>query len=145
MSIARLLPRAKGALGIASLWGGIWAVGGLASLLFLPGAPSLPLDLMLRMAARLGLSGFMLGGVFSVVLSSVYRDRSLIDIRTGRFTLLGAIVAAPFWPGAFLMAGAFGALSAWTSIKLAKSAEEQIPSPAEMEKLGDPGLSQTVT
>ncbi len=85
-----------------------------------------------------GTLGFVIGGAFSGVLTYAYRNRSFADIKAGRFALLGAVVAAVFFPGSPVMAAMFGALSAGTTIKLAQSAAEPLESGAGQQLLDAP-------
>jgi len=122
----RLWRRLRGALGIATLWGTAWFVGGLAVLSVSAWTGAVPWDLILGTAARLGRIGFFTGGAFSGLLTFAYRDRSFSEINTVRFALGGAAIAALLSPGMAVMAGIFGGVTAATSIKLAKRASSPL-------------------
>ena len=118
----RLFKRLRGALGVATLWGGVWFLGGLLFAGLLGLSTGVSWEPLLRMSVRLGLVGFFSGGAFAGYLTYAYRNRRLADISTVRVAFVGGVVGALLSPGMAATAGIFGALAAATSIKAAKSA-----------------------
>ena len=55
-----------------------------------------PWRFILYVAANFGVGGFVAGGAFSAFLRVAYRDRSLLEIKVGRFALGGAVTAGLF-------------------------------------------------
>ena len=121
---SRIWKRLRGAVGVASLWGATWFAGAVTSLFLL--GPSLPADVVLRLALRAGLTGFLAGGAFSGALAYVFRNKQLSDVRAGGFVLLGAVVAGLLFPGAPIFGAMSGVAAAGVTIKLAKSAREPL-------------------
>ena len=146
--------RIRGAFGNALVWGASWFGVGFALL-----APIHLLDLLpvgdpwrviLSVSANLGVVGFLVGGGFSAFVSFAYRDRSLLEIRTGRFALWGAVVAGFLSPivshvaimptglgvslGDLVAGGVFtavlGGITAGATIMLAKNATRRLAQPA---------------
>ena len=126
MFLKRFWRRLRGALGIATLWGTAWFVGGLAVLSVSAWTGTIPWDIVLGMAARLGRLGFFTGGAFSGLLTFAYRNRSFSEINTVRFALGGAAIAALLSPGMAIMTGVFGGVTAAISIQLAKRASDPL-------------------
>lgn len=118
--------RLRGALGVATLWGTVWFVGGwaLVAILGMPG--ELAFDQLLRITARFGLLGFFSGGAFSGYLTFSHRNRALSDISTTRVAVAGALVAGLLSPGMAVITGLFGGVCAATCIALAKSAADPL-------------------
>ncbi len=127
--------RLRGALGLALTWGVTWAIaagliGGLATsaVLMLRGHfPPVPL-LMAAFALAGGISGFVSGAGFALLLTTSARRRTLEDINPLQFGLLGAIPAAVFgWilfrqAGPALVATGLGFVAATGSLVLARRA-----------------------
>ena len=122
MFLKRLMKRLRGALGVATLWGGVWFLGGLLFSGLLGLTTGLPWPALLGMAGTMGRIGFLTGGAFSAYLTFGYRNKSLAEISTARVARVGGLVAAVLSPGMAATAGLFGALAAATSIRAAKSA-----------------------
>ncbi len=148
------LRRLRGAVGNALVWGASWFGTGLAVLSpihllgLLPVAN--PWQVIFSVSANLGVVGFLVGGGFSAFLSLAYRDRSLLEIRAGRFAVGGAVVAALLSPivkyvavmstglgvslGDLVVGGVFpavlGGITAGATIKLAQNASRRLAQPA---------------
>lgn len=137
------LRRLRGALGLAITWGITWAIaagliGGLATsaVMILRGHfPPVPL-LMAAFALAGGISGFVSGAGFALLLTTSARRRTLDDLNPLQFGLLGAIPAAVFgWilfrqAGLALVATGFGFVAATGSLILARRADaREIESP----------------
>jgi hypothetical protein len=110
--LREILTRIRGAIGNAFVWAAAWAVGSIVLLtLFVilgidPVIP--PGAAVLRIAARFGLTGFVVGAGFSGFLAYVYRDERITSIRSAPFILGGAVVSAIVAP----MAGASAVIGA---------------------------------
>ena len=129
------LRRLRGALGLAATWAVTWAIaagviGGLATsaVLILRGHfPPVPM-LMGAFALAGGISGFVSGAGFALLLTTSARRRTLDDLNPLHFGLLGAIPAAVFgWvlfrqAGLALVATGFGFVAATGSLVLARRA-----------------------
>ena len=149
-----LIRRIRGALGSALTWGLSWlgaslVLNSVVHLVWGFPLPS-PWQYILYSAVNSGITGFLTGGAFSAYLGLAYRNRTILDIRVGRFALGGAIVAgllspvinlsAGLWarasglpllaalgPG-IIWASLFGGVTAGAMIKLAQGASRQIAS-----------------
>lgn len=129
------LRRLRGALGLAVTWGVTWAIaagliGGLATsaVLILSGHfPPVPL-LIGAFGLAGGISGFVSGAGFALLLTTSARRRTLDDINPIQFGILGAIPAAVVgWllfhqAGLALVATGFGFVAATGSLVLARRA-----------------------
>lgn len=133
-----ILTRIRGAIGNAFVWAAAWAVGSIVLLtLFVilgidPVIP--PGAAVLRIAARFGLTGFVVGAGFSGFLAYVYRDERITSIRSAPFILGGAVVSAIVAP----MAGAsavIGAILGGATAGLTLTAAKRV----ERHALGDGG------
>ena len=122
-----LFRKIRGALGNAVVWGVGWFGVGLALLTVASVGGLLPLVTtvgdVLRLAGYVGAAGFATGGAFSLYIAIAYRNRTLADIRPGRFALAGAVIAGAasiVVGGAVLPAAALGGLTGFGTIKLAQ-------------------------
>ncbi len=89
-----LLRKLRGALGTALTWAVAWTVGGFALITFVyvvgPGLDGMPFwDIAPSLALRVGMSGFIGGGIFSAVLGVIHRRRELGDLNPARMGLWG--------------------------------------------------------
>jgi hypothetical protein len=130
------LRRLRGALGLAVTWGITWAVasgviGGLASsLILILRGHFLPPVIMLMGAFALagGLSGFVSGAGFALLLTTSARRRTLEELNPFKFGVLGAIPAALVGvlvfheAGLAIIATGFGFVAATGSLILARRA-----------------------
>ena len=102
------LQRIRGAVGVGLTWAVGWGVvGGLLGLFFLAlgSGPAIALALFTDSA----LTGFLLGGCFSVVLALEGRGRAFDEISLLRFTTWGALGGLLLWaPMALGLLGAAG-------------------------------------
>lgn len=102
-----LLIKLRGALGMAVSWAVGWGVLGFGvisvSVAFLGGGSDF-WSTVAPLTALTGLSGFVGGTVFSLVLGTGYRRRRLGELKPGRMALWGA-GAALFIPAALLGVG----------------------------------------
>ena len=97
-----ILRRIRGALGNALVWAVSWVAGGTAvlGLLHLTGVFQLadPSEIFSFFVPVLGMTGFLTGLAFSAYLPLAYRDHTVLEIRTGRFVLGGAVIAGLICP-----------------------------------------------
>lgn len=119
----RMLRRIRGALGNSVAWAVSWVIGGTAvlGLLHLTGLFQLadPSEIFSFFVPVLGMTGFLTGIAFSTYLSFAYRDQSVLEIRTGRFVLAGAVIAGLICPLVILLSPLAPELEASTRILLA--------------------------
>ena len=133
------------------VWGTAWFGAGFAlwTFIYLMGVPLPspdPWRFILYVAANFGVGGVLAGGAFSAFLRVAYRDRSLLEIRVGRFALGGAVIAGLFSStltalarmsigtamplGDLILMGVFGAflggVTAGGTIKLAQRATRKL-------------------
>jgi hypothetical protein len=83
----------RGALGMAVMWGLGWAVVTsvvMSLALLVWGDPGFFWDTLSALSALAGFSGFVGGAVFSTVLGTVHRRRSLGELKPFRMALWGA-------------------------------------------------------
>ena len=140
------LRRLRGALGLAVTWGITWAIaagliGGLltSGVLLLRGHLP-PVGLLIgAFALAGGISGFVSGAGFALLLTTSARRRTLDDLNPIQFGLLGAIPAAVFgWllfrqAGLALVGTAFGFVAATGSLVLARRANtKELESPGRL-------------
>lgn len=118
-----MLRRIRGAVGNAVAWAVSWVAGGTAvlGLLHLTGLFQLadPSEIFTFFVPVLGMTGFLTGVAFSAYLPLVYRDQSVLGIRTGRFVLGGAVVAGLICPLVVLLSPLAPELGASARILLA--------------------------
>lgn len=153
----RILRRIRGALGNAVTWGLSWIAGGTSvlGLLHLTGLFRLadPSEIFTFLVPVLGVTGFLTGIAFSTFLTLAFRDQHVLEIRTGRFALGGAVIAGLICPlivfasplapalGASttillateLWTVALGSLTAGTSLKLAQRSSRNLSDAASAE------------
>jgi hypothetical protein len=101
------LRKLRGALGMAVSWAVGWGVLGFGVIsvsVVLLGDPNQFWETVGPLTALTGLSGFVGGAVFSLVLGAGYRRRRLGELKPGRMALWGA-GAALFIPAALLGVG----------------------------------------
>jgi hypothetical protein len=107
--MGNFLRRIRGALGNALTWGVAWFTGGLAIAtgLFLTGLypASAGWLVALAIAKNVGVTGFLTGGVFSLYLGVVHRQRQLHELRAGRLAFAGAVIAAVLSVGTLVLNG----------------------------------------
>jgi hypothetical protein len=153
-SMKAFLRRLRGAIGNALAWAISWFGASLALLSAMKLVGALPAwELVLYVAANIGVTGLLTGGVFSAFLRAAYADRPLLSIRVGRLALAGAAIAATCTPlvglvlrslagqaivAADLLAGAplaavLGALTAGGTIHVAQREARRLASGATAE------------
>lgn len=141
--MTRFLRRVRGVLGNALTWGIAWFAAGLAItttlLLIGPRPASAGWWVVFAIAKTVGVTGFITGGVFSLYLGVVHRDRQLHELRAGRLALAGGVIASGLSVGLLvangglilpmqavigegLIAAALGALTAGGTIRLSQRA-----------------------
>ena len=133
--ISSNLRRLRGAFGLAVTWAVTWAIaagltGGIATstVLWLRGMHAPVVQLIIAFALAGGISGFVSGAGFALLLTTSARRHTLGDLNPIQFGLLGAIPAAIFgWvlfrqAGLALVATGFGFVAATGSLILARRA-----------------------
>ena len=133
--MANLVRRLRGAVGIALTWGGAWAVIGVALALGIgilrPGEID-PGEGPVKVAAVLGLAGFLSGLGFAGLLAFGERRRTIRDLSLARVALWGFLGAAaiPALTGADIgegwITGTLGAIFATASLAVARRGALQV-------------------
>jgi hypothetical protein len=145
------LRRLRGVIGTAVTWGTSWAAVGLAlgsiALRFVPPGV-LPADALLQTTMRWGILGAVSGASFAIALSLAEKQRAhAVDELTGRRVAWWGAVGGAVLPAAVLpfvaltlpaalipalflvpVGSALGAVSAATSLRLARRAQRLAPS-----------------
>jgi hypothetical protein len=97
-----LLRKLRGALGNAAVWGATWFGAGstILSAAALTGlAPgSVSLGVILQLALSIGITGFVAGAGFSIVLGTEYRRHRLEDMQVGGMAIKGAVISVLLAP-----------------------------------------------
>ena len=152
-----LFRKIRGAIGNAVTWAVAWFAGSFVAfgaLGLLGVVPPIGLGVLVRLAVSVGLTGFLAGAGFSLLLGTTYRNHRLDDLRAGSIALRGAAVAGLLAPAlgtvavglgasglgiGFLVANAlgaalFGGLSAGGTVVLAQRSSRLLASSASADE-----------
>jgi hypothetical protein len=97
-----LLRKLRGALGNAAVWGATWFGAGftILSALTLTGLAPGPASfgVLLQLAMSIGITGFVAGAGFSLVLGTEYRRHRLEEMQVGGMAIKGAVISVLLAP-----------------------------------------------
>lgn len=156
--VGEALRKLRGAAGTAVTWGFAWAILSLVPSLVLiavfPQVRQNALDLVGDLMLIFGTAGVVSGGLFSLLLGTVYRRRRLGDLRPRRVGLWGAAAAAalafvglrtiasggadlepPVGLAILFTSGAFGWGTAALTVKLAQAGDGELEKPGDRPRL----------
>ncbi len=156
-----VMRKIRGLVGTAVTWAVGWAVAGfgLIAIPLLVGRGAVPFwRVALPFAAVIGVSGAVVGTLFSLVLGSIHGRRTLDELKPGRMALWGglaglvtagaafagvAAVGVPIPPKGVLMVTAmiagFGAITGGGTVKIAQMSEPKLEAPDPPSPLPPPG------